>query len=141
MDGSVVFARWRQCAPILYMLPSAHPRPQPKQHLDRFSRFCTAHDRESLYFTKGRPFHLKIAPLHWRSGHPSNIWFLRLTRVHNPNGISISSAVFALLTIVTDRQTNRQQTDHITPSVIPRLHDTTVCQSSCTTGLTTGCIA
>ena len=26
------------------MVPSAHPSPQPKQHLDRFSWFCTAHD-------------------------------------------------------------------------------------------------
>ena len=24
----------------------AHPSPQPKEHLDRFSRFCTAHDRD-----------------------------------------------------------------------------------------------
>jgi len=29
------------------------------------------------------------------SGPPSNTWFLRLMRVHNPNGISIGSAVFA----------------------------------------------
>jgi len=36
--------------------------------------------------------------------------------VHIPNGISISSAIFAGLTIVTDRQTDRQ-TDHATPSV------------------------
>jgi len=37
----------------------------------------------------------------------SNIFFLGLTRTHNPNGISIGSAVFAGLTIVTDR-TDRQ---------------------------------
>jgi len=30
------------------------------------------------------------------------------TRVHNPNGISIDSFVFAGLTSVTDRQTDRQ---------------------------------
>jgi len=36
---------------------------------------------------------------------PSNTWFLRLTRVLNPNGISIGAAVFAGLTSVTDRQT------------------------------------
>jgi len=52
------------------------------------------------------------------SGPPSNTWFLVRTRVHNPNGISIGSAVFAGLTSVTDRQT-----DHATRSVtIGRIH-------------------
>jgi len=39
---------------------------------------------------------------------PPNTCFLGPTRVHDPNGISIGSAVFAGLTIVTDRQTERQ---------------------------------
>jgi len=43
---------------------------------------------------------------------PSNAWFLRPTQLHNPNGMSIGSAIFAGLTIVTDRQA-----DHTTPSV------------------------
>jgi len=34
--------------------------------------------------------------------------FLRPTRVHNPNRISIGSAVFSGLTIVADRPTDRQ---------------------------------
>jgi len=52
------------------------------------------------------------------SGPPSNTWFLVRTRVHNPNGISIGSAVFAGLTSVTDRPT-----DHATRSVtIGRIH-------------------
>jgi len=38
---------------------------------------------------------------------PYNTWFLQSTRAHNPNGISIGSAVFAEITIVTDRQTDR----------------------------------
>jgi len=33
-----------------------HPTQQPKQYLDRFSRFCTAHGRESLYFAMGAHF-------------------------------------------------------------------------------------
>ena len=37
----------------------------------------------------------------------SNTQFLETTRVHIPNGISIGSAVFAGLTVVTDRQTDR----------------------------------
>jgi len=38
---------------------------------------------------------------------PSNTCFLGPTRIFNPNGILIGSAVFAALTIVTDRQTDR----------------------------------
>jgi len=53
--------------------------------------------------TVGRPFPLKIASSHGESGFPSNTWFPRPTRVLNPNGISIGSAVFAGLTGVTDR--------------------------------------
>jgi len=53
------------------------------------------------------PFPLKIAPSHGESGPPCNTWFPGPTRVTNPNGISIVSAVFAGLTSVTDRQTDR----------------------------------
>jgi len=54
-DGSVVVARWRQCAlpcghnwrqlahAVELVLPSAHPNPQPQPKIDRFSHFCTAH--------------------------------------------------------------------------------------------------
>ena len=52
------------------------------------------------------PFHLIIAPSHARDLD------LGLTRVLNPNGISIGAAVFAGLTSVTDRPT-----DHATRSV------------------------
>jgi len=55
----------------------------------------------------GQPFPLKIAPSHWGSGRPSNTWFLGPARVHTSNDMSIGSAVFSRLTIVTDRPTNR----------------------------------
>jgi len=61
------------------VLPSAHPSPQPKRHIDQFSRFCAAHGTKSLYFTMGDPF---LEPAH----------------AHNPNGITIGSAVFAQVT-------------------------------------------
>ena len=52
--------------------------PCPKRHLDGFNRFCTAHSKDSLYFTTSHPFlPLKIAPLH------GEIWTLGPTRVHN----------------------------------------------------------
>jgi len=42
------------------------------------------------------------------TGPPFNsTWFLRLTRPTIPNGISIASAVFARLTVVTNRPTDR----------------------------------
>jgi len=56
------------------------------------------------------PFPLKIAPSHGGIWTP---WFSGLTRVLNPNGISIGAAVFAGLTSVTDRKTDRP-TDHAT---------------------------
>ena len=96
------------------MIPLTHPNSHAKRHLDRFSHFCTIHGRMSLYFTIGSPFSLKIALSHGASGPPSNIWFLRPTRVHNPNSISINLAVFAVHSSRTS-QTERQ-TRH-TPSV------------------------
>jgi len=66
MDGSMIFARWRQCAPHLYGLPCAHPSPQPKRHLHRFSHFCTAH-RTVSHFTMALLFPSKVqnCPLPW----------------------------------------------------------------------------
>jgi len=62
----------------------------------------------SLYFTMGGPFSpSKVALPMGGSGPPSNTWFLGPTRVLNPNGISISAAVFAGLTSVTDWLTDR----------------------------------
>jgi len=96
------------------VLFSARLSPQPKRQIDRFSRFAqlTAKCRRAC---QGMSFPLTIAPSHGDLG-PSNICFLGPTRVHNPNGISICSAVFAGLTGVTERSTDRP-TDHATRSV------------------------
>jgi len=83
------------------MLPSVHPSLQPKQHqrLDRFSHFCTAHShRRVSSSTYGRVLSAKSCSFAWGSGPPSNTCFLGPTRIYNPNGISIGSAVFAQLT-------------------------------------------
>jgi len=71
------------------------------------SHFCTDDRRVSPYFTMRRPFPVKIARAHGGPEPPSNTWFLGPTRVLNPIGISIGSAVFPRLISVTDRQTNR----------------------------------
>ena len=61
-------------------------------------------------------------PSHGRSGPPSNTWFPGPTRVLNPNGISIGSAVFARLTSVADRQTDRQTARYLVGNNRPHLH-------------------
>jgi len=173
MDGSVVFAsRCHQHAPLFAW---AHTSPHPKRHFDRFSHFCTDHDRvspyiamgchfspskfpihagtctlieymvpwthlstkrhlvrfshfhkahgnESTYLTMGRPFPLKIAPTHWGIFTPSKTQFRGSTGVHNPHSISISSAVSAGLTTVTDRQTDRPR--YSVYNNTPHLHST-----------------
>jgi len=86
------------------VLPSAHPGAQPKRQIDRFSRFAQL-TADTLQWA---PLSPKIAPFHGGSGPPSSTWFLGPTRVLNQNDISISSAVFAGLTSVTHRQTDRQ---------------------------------
>ena len=70
---------------------------KPKWQIDRFSRLCTTHDRKSLYFTMGNLFP-KIAPSRGGSGPPPNSWFLEPVWAHNPNSISIGSAVLAQVT-------------------------------------------
>ena len=56
----------------------------------------------------GRPFPLKIAlPMGDLDAHLLNTCFSGPSRVLNPNGISIGAAVFAGLTSVADRQTDR----------------------------------
>jgi len=49
---------------------------------------------------------IKIAPFVQGFGSPSNTWLLGPTRVYNPNGILVSSVVFAQFTVVTARQTD-----------------------------------
>ena len=64
-------AHWRHLANTMELvLPSAHPGPQPKRQIDRFSRFYTAHGTNSLYFTMGAPFS-KSCPFPRGSGPPS----------------------------------------------------------------------
>ena len=120
------------------------------RHFDQFNRFCTAHGREESSYTLqwvARPF----PPL-------KNCAFLSGSGPRLIHGCSgppesttqtISQSVQRFLqgsrSWQTDRQTDRQ-TDHATPSVtigricvhvvlqcglIPRLHDTTGCQTGC----------
>jgi len=91
-------AHWHHLANTIELVhPLAHSSPQPKREMHRFSRFCTAYDRKCLYFTTG-------APVHQNCPFPWGIWTSHVTRcfrpmrVHNPNGTSIGSVVFAQMT-------------------------------------------
>ena len=88
------------------MLPWTHPSPT-KWHLDRFSPFCTAHNRESLYFTMGCHAHSKLPIRMGRSGpHRS------LGPPYSAPRTACRSVqrLFAEVKIVTDRPTDRQTT-------------------------------
>jgi len=70
--------------------------------------FCRAYGRKSLYFTIMCPLSTSKLPLRMEgSGPPSNTWFHGPTGVHILNNISIGSASFAGITIMS-------LTDHIT---------------------------
>jgi len=94
-------AHWRHVAKTTKLVHLSHPIPQPKRQVDQLSRFPTAHDRKSLYFTMGTPLP-KTAHFHGgpKPPSPSNLCFLEPIRTYNPNGIWISSAIFAQMTIV-----------------------------------------
>ena len=94
---------------------SAHASPEPKRHLNLFSRLCTDDRGVSLLFTMVACFPLKVAPSHVGIWTSCSTWFIGPTRVRNANGNLIVSAVFAGLTSVTltERQKERQ-TDHAT---------------------------
>jgi len=65
----------------------------------------------------GMSFPLKIAPSHRPIWTPSNTRFLDPTQAHNPNGISIGSAIFVGLMTVADRLTDHATIQHATQSV------------------------
>jgi len=109
-DGSIVFARWRQCAHmgghvgatwrirlnLCFLRPTRVHGPNGKSIGSPVSAQLTA---ESPYTLQCATLSPKFALSHaGGSGPPSNSWFLGPVRAHSPNGISIGSAVFAQMT-------------------------------------------
>ena len=115
-----MWAHWRHMANTIELVLPSHPLPK--------STIQTANQsvRPSLHNSRQNvPIRLliqwallfpKVAPSDGGMWTPSNTWFLGPTRVLNPNGISVDSAIFAGLIRATDRLTDRP-TDHATPSV------------------------
>jgi len=106
VDSSMVLrAHWRRLAnTIELVLPSAHPSPQPKRQIDRFSHSCTAHGRKSLYF-QWALFPKKFPIPMGGSGPSSNTWFPGPTSVLNPKRHLDRFSRFAGLTSVTGHAT------------------------------------
>jgi len=117
MDGSLLVARWRKCASPPNTCFLGHIR----VHIPNGILIVLIGSAVFAQFMAERPYTLQWAALSpWKlpllmewSSPPSNICFLWLTQVLNPNGILISSAIFAGLTSVADRQTD-SPTDHAT---------------------------
>jgi len=101
-DGSIVFARWRQCIivpsyvgtlapPVRIWLNLCFLRPT-RVHNQMANRsiqpllHSSSHKVPILY--NGQPFPPKLSLLMGRSGPPSNSWFLGSFWAHNPNGIT-----------------------------------------------------
>jgi len=88
MFGSIIFVRWRQywhhlANTIELVLPLAHQSPHPKQQIVQFSHYCTAHGKNSLFFTMGAPFP-KNCPYPCADLDPHLKRFIGLMRAHNP---------------------------------------------------------
>jgi len=120
MDGSMIFARWRQCT--LHLIHASFGPPESKSRTASRSVQPLLHRSwQSVPILHNGPPYLFPSELPHPmegSGPPSNTWFLGPTRVLNPNGILTSSAVFWGLTDVTD-----WQADHATGTVtIGRLY-------------------
>jgi len=78
------------CTPITHA-SLGPPNAQPKRHLHRFIHYCTVHGRVS----SGMPGHdlPQKCPLAWGDLDPHLIHDSWAHPSHNPNGISIDSAV------------------------------------------------
>jgi len=64
MDGTIVFAKWCQCAtPSNTCFRGPTQSPCQTLYLNWFSHICTAHGRESLYFTMGHLYPPQNRPL------------------------------------------------------------------------------
>ena len=113
MDGSVVFFRWRQCVtPYIESqkwLPwQHHLEPRNRLCLYRIAwsrkptpriKLCVASYHTTKVMGHQTPKSVTANCVPKLVGPPSNTWFLRPIRDHNPNGIPICSAVFAQTTV------------------------------------------
>jgi len=108
-DGSIIFARWHQCAlpyghigatwlmqlNLCFLRPTWVYNQNGKSIGSAVSAQLTAECPYTLQWATLSP---KIAPSHGGSRSPSNSWFLGPVWAHKPNGIKIGSAILAQVT-------------------------------------------
>jgi len=89
MDGSVVFVKWRQCAPHLIYASLGPPESSTQMAFPSVQSFLHSSQQSIPILYSGPPFPPQNCPLPWGIWTPSNSRFLGPTRAHNPNSISI----------------------------------------------------
>jgi len=115
MDGSVILSTGTNVHLHVIHASLSQPKSIPQMTSGSFQPFlCNSWQTVLIYYSGPPPFPQNCAFHGWILT-PSSTWFLGPTWIHNPNSISVGSAIFAGLTIVTDRPD--RQTDHTTPSV------------------------
>jgi len=118
MDSSVVFDRWRQCAPPSNTCFRGPTCPYAKQHVDWLSCVCTAQGRESLYCTirYGPPISPSKLSLYIGGSGPHDL----IRGSFGPPQYTTQTASRSVQRFCRARDRNRQtnrQTDHATQSV------------------------
>jgi len=126
---------WVDLDPRLIHGSLGRPESQPKRHLDQFGRFFASdawfsgppsqHPKLYLDWYSHGPHTLQLAaipsklPLAWGSWTPSKTWYVPWAHrsPHSERRLD-RFTVFVGLTIVTDRQTDRQTTPSVTISRI-----------------------
>jgi len=106
IDGSVVFVGLRQCAPHLTHASLVQPKSKTQMASRSVQPFLhISRQKVPILYNGPTPSpHCPFASGIWTQ---CNTWFPGPTRFLNPNGISIGSAAFAGLKLVTDRPTDR----------------------------------
>jgi len=107
--------RIRQVAPMCTTSSTSQSASAPYWRCPLLSRFGYIDHRTCPGLSWPSPFHPQNCRFASGDLDPSSIWFIGSTCVHipNPNAISIGSlgsTAFAGLTVVTDRQTDKQTT-------------------------------
>jgi len=94
LDGSVVFVRLCQCAPLSNTCFFGPTQVHTSDGIAIGSAIFAQLTAEGGYASQiAGPFPSKLPLPIWESGSPSYTWFLGPTQVHNPNCISVGSAV------------------------------------------------
>ena len=114
MDSSIIFTRLCQCAPYLRHASLGPTRVHTPHGISINSAVFAQLTAESPVLYKGPPLPLQNCSFARGIWTPYNTWLLGPNQVHNPDRSSISSAVFAGLTIVTDQIVQVTTTDHTT---------------------------